>query len=516
MKTITIMLTAAAAVALVAAPASAGLYSDAVLGDNPVGYWRLSDTGGTAVDATSNGHDGAYLNGVVQGVPGAIFGDPDTAANFDGSNDKIDVPYSSALNPNTYSFETWARIAPGSGTGYRSPMTSRNGSPQEGYIFYAEGGQWQYWTGPGWHVVDAPVGSAVEGEWAHLVGTYDAGTQQKDFYLNGHRVASVSGVTANPNSAQPLRFGAGATEGSGAYFFRGDVDEPAVYGSVLSSEQVRHHYVAAQANFLNFHDFANPGGVGLGPDASAMTFAGRTSASPTRTNPDGTLVLGGSGTGGLVFTQDLPKALNFVKPLVIETEAFYTLGDAPPSQSNAYMGLKALHLMGTSTTTPLNRGGLWAQFQPYTSGSAHMRIGFQGAAPSGTDVWYDNAASQTVSGFADANGLFHMQLSIAGLDDDDPLTFTVTQDTWTSQLGTTIGGYRNALPSAAQQAFDQVLSELRAEPWRMDYGLISTSARADGYNYLAIYGTLPEPSTCVLLVLGGVGLLATARRRRRT
>jgi hypothetical protein len=82
----------------------------------------------------------------------------------------------------------------------------------------------------------------VPGQWTHLAGTY-AGTT-KAFYVNGLPVASAI-VQFVPNANAPLRFGAGATEGAGADFFNGDVDEVAVYAYALSAAQVQAHYQAA-------------------------------------------------------------------------------------------------------------------------------------------------------------------------------------------------------------------------------------------------------------------------------
>src|SRR5262249_37607737 len=62
-------------------------YSAVILADNPLGYWRLgeSKTSMPAEDATTNGNDGTYVGEVTLGHPGAIVGDPDTAALFDGA-----------------------------------------------------------------------------------------------------------------------------------------------------------------------------------------------------------------------------------------------------------------------------------------------------------------------------------------------------------------------------------------------------------------------------------------------
>jgi hypothetical protein len=69
-------------------------YSATILGDKPIGYWRLgeSDPSLPAADATPDGNNGTYVGAVTLGQPGAILGDTDTAAAFDGSSTFVDIP----------------------------------------------------------------------------------------------------------------------------------------------------------------------------------------------------------------------------------------------------------------------------------------------------------------------------------------------------------------------------------------------------------------------------------------
>lgn len=512
-----------------AARASGGTYYDAVMADNPVGYWRLNDAGSPVLDATSNGHDGTIINpgSVTAQDPGALYGDPDTSMGFAGTNGRVQVPYDAALNPAAFTVELWAKVEGGSS--YRSPLTGRGGTGgQQGYLFYAEpGNTWRYWvgTGTGWA---ASTGPAVQtGEWAHLVGTFEPTsgpvggvyTGIKRFYVNGVQVDSDAGVSFKPNGVTNLHFGAGGDTGT-SFPFNGDVDEVAVYNGAFSAAQVRYHYNVANSNYTRTLDFANPGGVGLGPDASGLVMAGRSAASPSPSNPDGTLVLGGSGTGGMVFTDAVPNPILFHRPLVIETEAFYWDADAPASDSNAYLGLKALHMKGTSDTGADRRGGLFAQFQPFTTGGGIMRLGYQTdtTGSPATEIFQTPGAFTkgiSAGSIPDANGLFNLQLSIGGLDDNDQLLFIVSQDGWSDEIVTTIGGYRNSLSGDAQAAFDLVLTDLRANPSLMNVGFISTSARNDAYNYLRLFASVPEPSAVVLLALGGLGLIGCGWRRRQ-
>jgi hypothetical protein len=80
-------------------------YASAVLADHPVAYWRLGEASGTtAIDSSAHLQTGAYFNGVSLGQPGALPGDPNTAARFDGVNDHAQFP-----NPvgDDFTVEAW-------------------------------------------------------------------------------------------------------------------------------------------------------------------------------------------------------------------------------------------------------------------------------------------------------------------------------------------------------------------------------------------------------------------------
>jgi hypothetical protein len=227
----------------------AGSYAEMIQADSPTGYWRLGETGDTtppAVPAPNSGSlgeaaDAVYLNGVTRGLPGAIVGDSDTAASFDGSGQKLEIPHLAELNQESFTIELWAKTREGS-TGHRSPITSRNGSPVSGYIFYASPqNMWEFWTGSGsvWNVISGPELFAEE--WAHLVGSYNG--QVMRFYVNGE-LAGSRAVPVSLNTETLLRIGGGETEDPvGDYFFNGEIDEVAVYAGALSQERVLEHYV---------------------------------------------------------------------------------------------------------------------------------------------------------------------------------------------------------------------------------------------------------------------------------
>jgi len=214
---------------------------------NLVSYWLLDEPAGTSgtgsvKDAKSTNH-GTPAGGVTFGNPSAMS-TLGTAAVFNGSNGKIDVPYTAALNPASFTAYVWARVDGGAGS-YRSPLTSRgyvSGQPL-GYLFYAaSNNNWDFWTGQtsGWHFLAGP--GVVLNQWVFLAGSFNSSTNTKVFYMNGHPVATATGSLYQPNTASPLRIGAGESEGSGRYWFHGAVDQVAVFNAALSHQTIADHY----------------------------------------------------------------------------------------------------------------------------------------------------------------------------------------------------------------------------------------------------------------------------------
>ncbi len=157
---------------------------------------------------------------------------------FNGTSDKVDVAYNANLNPAAFTVSAWANPTT-VGTSYRSPVTSRDDAPQRGYILYIEptGSTWQFWTGTGtgWNNTASGIRASL-GEWTHVAGTFV--NNQKVLYLNGRQVGQGTSALG-PNTARPLRIGAGASESAtGNYFFNGLMDEVCLYNRALPAEEI--------------------------------------------------------------------------------------------------------------------------------------------------------------------------------------------------------------------------------------------------------------------------------------
>jgi arylsulfatase A-like enzyme len=156
---------------------------------------------------------------------------------FNGTNNYVEVPYQTQLNPEQFTLSCWAKVT-GKQNQWRSPLTCRTDESLGGYILYAgENNKWQFWTGNGntWAGITGP--DIVLETWTHLAATYD-GTQMK-FYVNAEPVGTAVASKINLNKRFPLRIGAGKTEGNPDYFFAGQIAEVQVWNRVRSQEEIK-------------------------------------------------------------------------------------------------------------------------------------------------------------------------------------------------------------------------------------------------------------------------------------
>lgn len=214
------------------------IYDAAVLGDDPVAYWRLGERRGTttAADASGSNRGGSYKRGVTLGVPGVLGGN--TAASFDGSKGKVVVNDHAELRLNgAFSIEFWAQGEP-TGKAWPGIMNKSGSWTANGYlIWYSTDGRIHFKRNNTEWVT--PAGALSADRLRHFVVTYDGSSVT--WYVDGARASS------GPASL-PLNLGTTALElGSGDAGNPGKVvlDEVALYPSALSGTQVAAHHLAA-------------------------------------------------------------------------------------------------------------------------------------------------------------------------------------------------------------------------------------------------------------------------------
>ena len=238
-------------------PAHAGFteYSAIVQSSNPVAYWHLSEGTGPAVDAAlgdSIADDGTYTGGFTFQQDSIWTGAEaagDTAPQFNGSSAHVLVPDSSEISLGTDDFTI-------------SMFVRKDTADTRKFIYnHRPTGGGDYfeisWNAGNRIVVGSNVGSVwgvtsdtplAPNTWYHLAASIDRDNANNSrIYING-LVDSPSATLPAPG--QNLDIAAGSsigrwTGGAAQFHWDGRIDEPAIFKSALSGEQLAAHYAAA-------------------------------------------------------------------------------------------------------------------------------------------------------------------------------------------------------------------------------------------------------------------------------
>ena len=189
--------------------------------------------GAVAGDSSGNGNNGALINGANWSTT-AKFG---AAANFDGTNDRIDVLDSNSLDLTSgMTLEAWVR--PTSSSSYRT-VVLKEVSAELGYALYAADSD--HGARPSGWVRIANVSRYSDGTaslplnvYSHIAVTYNGSALV--FYVNGvaTRTTAISGNIQTSN--MPLRIGGNSIWGE---YFRGQIDEVRIYNRALTQSEIQ-------------------------------------------------------------------------------------------------------------------------------------------------------------------------------------------------------------------------------------------------------------------------------------
>jgi len=246
------------------------IYSNVVLGDGPVGYWRLGQTGGvTATEETGK----SALRGTYVGLgngsgPGNLaqsslrpsvgyegLAVDNRAAHLNGSNSYVTVPDSAELDlTGAMTMEAWIKLdALPTGNGGIVGKYIGAGD-QRSFLLYvnaqgsANGGLAMVVSPDGAFANSAGVADPTPlplNQWLHVAGTFQPGVAMK-LYLNGVLLQQLTSGVPNQifSSTADLWMGL-QYDSSAANHLGGLIDEVALYNRVLSASEIREHYLAA-------------------------------------------------------------------------------------------------------------------------------------------------------------------------------------------------------------------------------------------------------------------------------
>jgi len=287
--------------------AMASPYSDAVLANSPILYWRLDETTGTS--AGNAGTGGNSLDGTYGFIPGngttntsnyGLAGPrPISFGGFEATNNSVrfepedtavaastDFPRVDLASPadsalafaSALTLEAWVmRDTQAVAVGNNEGIIGRYiGSPaaQRSYILYYDssatpstdstGGSASGGTGAvAFQVSSNGSNQAAQllystanipvGEWTHLAAVYDgvSATRTMSLYINGVLSGTITDGVAGKVVPASIYTGDSTFQigqqfsGSNSFAFEGFIDEAAAYGSVLSGSNILAHYNAA-------------------------------------------------------------------------------------------------------------------------------------------------------------------------------------------------------------------------------------------------------------------------------
>jgi hypothetical protein len=219
-----------------------GSYAELIVGHTPFAYWRFNETSGTTAFDYYGGHDATYVSTATSGTeapkspafPG--FEADNRAAQFDGISGYVQGPSGFLNGASQFSMVGWIRR--GGDQLDRTGLFGQNDLIEFGYI---DNNTLQLWTDDGLNISPNPF---PNGEWDMIAVTADGSPGKVRMYTNGGLAASRDHVLPDPNAFNFNIGGGGIFDGTGN-FFKGQIDELAIYNTALSSDTICELYLRA-------------------------------------------------------------------------------------------------------------------------------------------------------------------------------------------------------------------------------------------------------------------------------
>ncbi len=232
-------------------------YATGVLDARPESYWRLGEDEGTAAGSakeTNLGKDRGTYKDVTLAQGGALSGDTSTAARFNGTSSRVDLPAGTLKRSRDTAVEVWFKtIAAGTGgplIGYQDKALGTAPGVGVPALYVGNDGKLrgQFWTGSVSPITDITK-NVNDGQWHHAVLSLSGSTQS--LYLDGKLSGTLTGKQPVAGELTHNQIGAAhaSTPASwpgwgttGARSFNGTIDEVAVYHHPLGAEAAAGHY----------------------------------------------------------------------------------------------------------------------------------------------------------------------------------------------------------------------------------------------------------------------------------
>ena len=330
---------------------------------------------GNANDASGNNN-----NGTLQNTPALTsdrYGAASSAYGFNGSTQYISTATAIASpGPQNFSISVWFKTSSAGGklVGFGSLQTGSS-IYYDRQIYMSNSGNIYFGLYPGAVKTLNTTTTYADGNWHHVVAT-ESTTNGASLYVDGALQASDATMTASQSYDGYWRVGfdnlAGWTGAPTSYYFKGSLDDVAIYNSELTAAQVNILYGAGGGNFCAGNSFS----------LTANTVSGATYS--------------WSGPGGFSSTAQNPTVANAVAgtyTLVVTASGgcTSTINVTAPSNAITYTWTG-----GAGTTNPAIAGN-WDQLPPFNNTSNIV-------IPAGLSFYPSLTSDVSLYGLTIANG----------------------------------------------------------------------------------------------------------------
>lgn len=223
--------------------ATASPYAEAVLADGASLLWRLGGPDGGADWAGTN--DAVFTSGVGTTDDDALATESNGSATLPGGNDFARTTTTAAVG-GAFAAEAWFKTDTTSGGkifGYGNAATGDSDN-YDRHLYMRNDGRLVFGVYPGWAATVSSPTAYNDNKWHHVVAQQSAAGLE--LYVDGALIGSDPGVTSAQSYNGYWRVGGDNINGwpgqPSSSYFRGSVDEFAVYDAPLAAQQISSHY----------------------------------------------------------------------------------------------------------------------------------------------------------------------------------------------------------------------------------------------------------------------------------
>jgi hypothetical protein len=227
--------------------------------DGMVSYWKLDEGCENIAYDSVNGNHGTIHGTINETINGETWtaGIVDGALRFDGVDNYVHVPDDDSLDAGTWSstFMAWVNTtAIDRHPDHVTAITHGRGGVYPIRTLGMKGSDWQGFgtvdarieDNSGHQVTSSDDGPVInDGIWHHIAVVFDREYKQMIRYVDGAQAGtadSLESLTTSSDSKHPLRIGTIGEATTAGEYWKGLIDEVAIYNRALCALEIEQHY----------------------------------------------------------------------------------------------------------------------------------------------------------------------------------------------------------------------------------------------------------------------------------